>query len=212
MSYLQNITRYKGIDNLGGIIDIRVARKSEIVSIPEPVNGIIYGEPVLAAGKSFVQWIATPESPKIKSNAKLSREGTARTNSIEFIVPRDRPELQQMFAQASEDEFILLYRYPNATWKLFGSIDCPVQFEYDHDSGSAYADRNEYGCRFYYEGPDNRYFYNYSSIPGDPATAPPGPAPVVVRVNGQVVASLTPGQSIDFDTDFEFDFLIVGTS
>jgi hypothetical protein len=205
MSYLQNISSLSS-DNLGGIIDIRIVRKADVASIPAPINGAIYGDIVLKAGKSFVQWRVTLQSPKITSASKTSREGTSRTNSLGFIVPKDRREIHQMFDQASEDEFIVLYRYTNSSWKIFGLLDSPVQFEYDHDSGGNIADRNQYEGRFYYEGPDNRFFYN-AEIPA-PAT---GAAPAVVIVNGVVVASLLPGETISFDTDFDFDFQIVGT-
>ena len=208
MSYLQNIVRFTGDINLGGIIDLLICRKADLVSIPDPVNGVIAGEPVLQAGKNFVQWRVTPGTTKARSNSKLSREGSARSNSIDFIIPKDRADLQLMFNQASDgEEFIVIYRYPSSTWKMFGLLDSPVLFEYDHDSGSDFADRNEYNCRFFYEGPDNRFFYDAAAPPSSSS----GPSPAIVSVNGVVVASLAPGETINFTTDFSFDFQIIGT-
>lgn len=206
MGYIKNIDRFQSKDNLGGITELLVIRTADVISIPDPINGAVFGEAVLQAGASFAKWNVILESPQVNSASRSSNAGRYRSNTIEFSIPKDRADLQNMFEQAEDDEFIVLYKYPGGTWKLFGLLETPVQFEYSHDSGGKLADRNQYIGRFYYEGPDNRYFYN-AEIP-EPA---PGAAPVIVRVNGVVVAAGQPGDIIDFDTDFEFDFEIVGT-
>ncbi len=52
MSYLKNITRAYGTSNLGGLLTIQVARKDDIESIPEPVNGVVYGDIVLKPART----------------------------------------------------------------------------------------------------------------------------------------------------------------
>jgi hypothetical protein len=212
MSYLKNIVRMQAT-NLGSIIDLRVVRKDDVLSIPEAVDGAIYGDIQLKPGKSWVQWRFIHESPKMESIAKTSRDGSARDNRLGFLVPKDRQELQAMFEAASLDEFIVLFRYPNTDWKVFGLLEAPVRFEYDHTSGGALADRNQYSARFYYQGPDNRFFY-LATVPAPPA----GPAPSLVKLKAfnqddseaVVLASLASGETLMIISDFSpEDFYVI---
>lgn len=206
MSYLVDIARLSQSDNLGGILTIQVARKVDISSMSDPVDGVVFGEITFFAGTGFVSWEVTSESPSANTRSRSTREGPSKDNRLTFVVPKDRPELRRMFELAEEDELVVLYKYANGKQRIFGLLDAPVKFRFDHESGGSHADLNHYRCEFYYDGPDNMFEYN-----GAISAAPEGAAPVIVRVNGVVVAVGQSGDIIDFDTDFEFDFEIVGT-
>lgn len=205
MGYLSNINSFSG-SNIGGILVLQVARASDIDTIPDPVSGVVYGDILFKPGKAFVTWRVTHETASTKSTGKKSREGTSKSNSLPFYIPKDRAVIRAMLDIASDDELIVLFQDANGNYKLFGLKDSPVRFEYTASSGSKTADSNHYECNFFYDGPDNMYEYN-----GAVSTAPAGSAPAIVRVNGVVIASLLPGEIIDFNTDFTFDFAIVGT-
>lgn len=206
MSYLTSISRLSQADNIGGILTIQVARKVDIESMSDPVDGVVYGDITFFPGAGFATWDVTGESASAQSRSRTSREGPSKGNRLPFVVPRDRPELRRMFELGEEDEFIVVYKYPNGKQRIFGLIDAPVRFRFDHDSGGSHADLNHYSCEFFYDGPDNMFEYQ-----GAISTAPGGAAPATVTVNGLAVASLQPGETINFDTDFDFDFQIVGT-
>lgn len=206
MSYLSTIARLSSADNLGGLLTIQVARKADIVSIPEPVDGVVYGDITFLPGKGFVTWDTTTETASASSSGRQTREGSSRGNKLPFNIPKDRTGLREMFLAAEDDELIVLYNDASGNQRLFGLLDSPVKFRFDHDSGSGHADLNHFACEFYYTGPDNVYSYN-----GAISTPPAGTAPSIVRVNGVVVATLAPGQIIDFTTPFTFAFTIVGT-
>lgn len=206
MSYLQSISRLSQADNLGGILTIQVARKVDISSMSDPVDGVVYGDIIFFPGAGFVTWDVTSESPSANTRSRTTREGPSKDNRLTFVVPKDRPELRRMFEMAEEDELLVLYKYANGKQRIFGLLDAPVQFRFDHDSGGSHADLNHYSCELFYDGPDNMFEYQ-----GSITAAPAGAAPATVTVNGVSVASLQPGQTINFDTDFEFDFQIVGT-
>lgn len=205
MSYLQNISPLNG-DNLGSLLELRIVRKDDVESIPDPVEDIIYGDITLKAGKSFVLWQVTRSTPRHRAVNRASAEGEYEEASLNFVIPRDQPAIRRMLQLALEDEHIVLYKDANNQTKLFGSLQDPVRFRFSHDSGGASSQRNAYSCEFHSSGSANSWFY-LGSVPSPPV----GAAPALVRVNGQLVASLTPGQAIDFDTPFEFDFEIVGT-
>jgi hypothetical protein len=199
VSYLQNISRLKGNANLGGLVEIRVTRKADVTNIPLPIGGKITGDITFPEGKGFVTWLVTQESLSLKSNSRDSREGISKTNRLPFRVPLDQYNVRMMLEQAEEDEFIVLVKYPNGVYKLFGTLDGPVKFSFDHDSGTSHADGNFNNCEFYYDGPHNIFFYE-----GEIPSAPVGTAPAIVKYNGTVIASLLPGETFNIISDFGF--------
>lgn len=181
------------------MLTILVIRKDDVESIPEPSYGTVYGDITLKAGKAFVSWKVTIESPRTKSDSRKSREGTTKGNLLNFLIPKDRPEIKAQLDQAEDDEFIILYTDANSKAKLFGLLDTPVKFQYNHDSGGSIADFNSYECSFYYDGPDNIFHYN-----GDLPSAPGGSAPAIVLYNGSPIASLQPEETLNIISDFGF--------
>lgn len=205
MSYLQNITRQPGGGKLGGILTIDVVRKADVESLPPVVNGTVYGAVVLKAGKSFVRWVAGHQSANINSQARNSREGTSKNNTLPFFLPIDRASVRPMLELAEADEFIVLFTDAGGRKKIFGTLDAPAQFEFSHSSGTAHADKNGNNCSFYYTGPPNIFFYE-AALP-----APSGAAPAIVRFNGVAIASLTPGQELNILSDYGYNEYFVSS-
>jgi len=207
VSYLQSITRSNG-DNLGGILSIRVARVADIVSIPDDSGGVIYGNITFTEGKGWVTWEVTFESPNINSGNRVSREGFASINGLPLRIPTDKPGTRPMLLRAAEDELILLFTDGNGNTKVFGTLQQPVRFRFNHDTGKAIADGNFYEGQFYYEGPDNIFFYD-----GSVSEAPSGPAPGVLKwkLAGQddseaiTIATFQPGETKIIESDFDFN-------
>lgn len=199
MNYLQHISSFRAADNIGGLLEIKVARKADIVSIGDPSAGVVYGDIFFQPDKGFVTWHVTTDTPGIDNNSRQSREGTSKNNRLKFSVPKGRPEIFNMFDQASEDELIVLFKDANGKQRLFGLLYAPVKFRFNHSTGNAPAQKNGYEGEFYYEGPENMFDYN-GSIPA----APVGPAPAVVKFNGVAIASLAPGAELNILSDYSF--------
>lgn len=198
MSYLQAITRQR-TDNLGGVITLQVVRRADVESMPEPVDGVIYGDITFAAGAGWITWDVTFESAHISSSDSLTREGFATINNMPFRIPRDIPGIRSMLNLAAEDEFIVLFRDSAGRAKIFGLPEAPVRLVFTHDGGQALPDGNFYTPRFFYEGPDNINFYE-----GDIPIAPGGGSPAVVKFNGTPIASLQPGEVLNIESEFGF--------
>lgn len=196
--YIKPIKRLTG-DNLAGLLQLQVCRAADIVSIPEPVNNVIYGNIVFAPGAGMALWEVTLESPKIESRKTVTKEGTTTRNTLPFSIPKDSATVGDMLRRMEQDEFIVLFKYTNGDQKIFGLKHAPVQFSFDHNSGDSFSSKNAYECQFYYQGPDNIFFY-----PGTAGTPPTGPAPVVVTLNGQPWFSANPGQTVNVESDFDF--------
>lgn len=205
MAYLQPITRFSAADNLGGIVEIQVARKADITAIPQPVNGVIYGNITFAPGKAFVTWEVTTESAGINSKGNLTKEGFTKDNRLPFRVPKLRGIITNMLNAATEDEFIVLVKDGNGTNWMLGQLDSPALFELDKNTGTAHADHNHYACAFTYKGPDNIFEYQ-----GAIEVAPAGPPPAIVKFGSTVgnavpIASLAPGETLTILSDYSYN-------
>lgn len=204
MTYLSNIKRLNLTGNLGGLVTLMVARKSSISNIPVPVNGIIYGDITFIDDAGFVSWEVTTQSAGIGSRGELIREGLKNSKSLPFKLPKMRGDLFAQLELASQDEFIVLIKNANGKQFLFGSLEKPVLFEFDEDSGTNHSDLNHYSCRFNYIGPNNMFEYQ-----GDIPVAPAGPAPAVVKIGptpetAVAVRSLAPGEELIILTDYDY--------
>lgn len=204
---MKNIVRLNAEDNLGGILDIQVARASDIASMEDPLDGIVYGNITFNPGKGFYSWNATHETGEVDSSSKITKEGSTKSNRLPFNIPKDRPDLRSMFLAAEEGgEFVVLFKYASGKQRLFGHKYAPVRFKFNHSSGARHDDYNGYECEFYFDGPDNMFEYG-----GSGTSAPAGAPPVIININGVFFQSVPAGTTVNFDTDFEFDFQIVGT-
>jgi hypothetical protein len=206
VSYLQNIQSLT-TDNLGGLITVKVIRKADVLSIPDPVRGVVYGNITFKPGVTgFVTWAATLETPSLESRGSKTREGERKDNRLRVQIPKDKPELRYMLEQATKDEFILLFTDGSGQQKLAGLLHTPFRFTFDHNTGSRFADGNFYTGLFYFEGPDNTYFYN-----GTAGLPPTGPASSVVYFNDAPIAILTAGQELRLYSDFGFTNFFTST-
>lgn len=205
MSYLKSIKRLSAGSNLGGIVKLSVARKDDVEYIPDDINSVIIGDIVFKAGKGFVIWDVTLETPRIEINSRTTREGSSKTNRLSFSVPKDRSDIREMFSIAEDDEFIVLQQDGNGTRRLLGTLSNPVRFEYNYVSGSLHSDKNAYNAQFYYQGPDNSFFYL-----GTITEAPPGTSPSIVRYStGEVIAQLNASDELVVSSDFAHTFQII---
>jgi len=197
VSYLQNIKRLSGVDNTGGLTQLQVIRKADVVAIPSPSGNTVYGDITFASGQGVYTFDVTIETPRIQSKEKTGREGVSKTKALPFSIPKDRDDIRFMLQQMENDEFIVFLKDGTGRSKIFGLLHAPVLFSFNHDSGAKVADSNSYACQFYYTGPDNEFFYN-----GSLSSAPAGPPPAIVKFNGVAIASLAPGETLNIDSDY----------
>jgi hypothetical protein len=197
MSYLQNISALTS-DNGGGVIELKVVRAADVLQIPTPVGDSVFGTITFKPGISgFNSWRATYNSAGMQARGQRTREGEKKENRLRILIPKDSPGIRQMLEQATEDEFIIIYTDGNGKQKLSGQLHAPMRFTFDHNTGSTAADGNFYEGTFFYEGPDNTFFYS-----GSAGTQPVGPANSIVNFNGSPLAVLSPGQTLNIVSDF----------
>lgn len=205
MSYLKSVTRSNS-DNPGSILQVQVARVADVISIPDDVDGTLYGDIVFQEGTGFVSWDVVFETAGISSADKNTREGFSNINGLAFKLANDKPGLRSMLKVAAIDRFIVLFTDAMGRKKLFGTKEAPVSFSFTHDGGTEIQSGNFYPCKFRYEGPDNIFFYAGN------VTAPVGEPPSIVKwkYSGQTddeavtIGTLQPGQILIIESDFGY--------
>lgn len=175
---------------------MKVCRKADIASIPDPVGSEIFGDITFNGAGAFFLWEVTLSSARIQNPTTQTTEGATKKNTLPFSIPKDRSDLRDMFRMMEEDEFIVLF-VENGRQKIFGTLEKPVKFIASHDSGADIGDKNAIACQFYYSGPDNIFFYS-----GTGGVPPAGPAPSIVKFNGTTIASLAPGETLNINSDY----------
>ena len=203
MNYLIDIARLSQ-SNIGGLVKIQVARKADVINIPEAVDGVIYGNIEFQQGKGFITWYVADQSMEMISEGVDSRDGIVKNNQLPFVIAKDRAELKSVLDKALDDEFIVLYRDGNGKSKLLGSLSAPARFAYTHQSGTNRSARNSYNCRFYHEGNENLAFYE-----GNIANAPVGGAPVIIQWNGVFQIAAQAGDVVNILSEFKIDDFLI---
>jgi len=210
MSYLNAIARLAE-SNMSGVVSLQVVRKADVVAIPTPVLGVIYGDITFAAGGGLVAWQPTSQTINLQSSNSQTAHGNAKENVLPFVLPKDNPTIRRQLELAENDELIVVYADGNGKTKIFGSLDRPVRFRFDHDTGKDSGSRNGYLCEFYYSGPENNFFYE-GTTPAPPASG----APVLVKWQNSLgiitIATAYPGEVVTINSDFDYTSFDITTT
>jgi len=143
--------------NQGGIHYLRVIPVRNVVSIPEPVEHkiplpLVLRDQALYADIWFTSGSFT-EAMNEDNNGEFFRP------QIQIYVPKDSPDLAFAVAQLTGVRCVCLYVDGNNQAKLVGSLDAPLAFSSDLDTGNDYADKNGYKLKFSTETSHKAYFY-----------------------------------------------------
>jgi hypothetical protein len=208
MSYLISIPQFED-ENFPGLLPILVARKDDIETYPEQRDGIAVSPLVFKAGKDFVEWVSSYDTANFISTSEQSQEGVSKRQELPFILPKNSLT-EVMLNKAERDEFIVLIQDRNGFKYLFGSLDKPVRFQYDKNSGAT-GSRNQYDCRFFSDTYNNVLIYPPDfDIETDFSAAPP----VVVRrgsIDGPILAVAPAGSTVVITSPYSFGYQLIAT-
>jgi hypothetical protein len=204
---LQNIPIFSN-DNLGSVYSLRVARVQDIAAIPDPVDGIVAENITFLGGSGFFSWYFTSETGQVRIRNRQSQEGPRITSELSGFIPRRDAQLQQLMDYCRNHHFVLLIRQGDGKDHLFGSLEQPLRFEVDFETGQNPSSRPGYAFRFFTEGVDvlNRYSGSVT-IPGA------GQNPAIVRWDdGELIATLNPGETLEVSSGFSHDFNLISAT
>ena len=137
---------------MGGLYTFKFIPASDVASIPEAVNGAIYYPVVLKPDARWFDGYCTQETMSFSDRQQDDGHGAYHKKQFAGNVPKDRPELSNVFNDLKDGRYILDIIDNNGTRKLVGTIDEPLDFSSDVDSKAAVSARNEYKIMFAGDG------------------------------------------------------------
>lgn len=190
-------------ENLSGILQINIARASEISSFPARIGNILLGDIGFVAGAGFVTWHVIQGSSSFQDNSQDSMEGIYRSGSLPFSLPArmiDELQLNRM----ESDAFVILFKDMNQKVSIWGSPERPLRFRYAHGTGSLGSGRNDYSCSFSNTAKGNIFRYDGAVVFTDPKVIILSETP-----RGDIIATLSEGESYELDGDFFFREIMI---
>ncbi|MDJ1472854.1 hypothetical protein [Xanthocytophaga flava] len=211
---MKNINQLPG-DNLGGVESFFYADADEIEYIGAPINGVISPDIIMKSGKVFYSFRPSQGTLGFKEQQNDTKAGPIFTQELKGYVPRDSADLQSALLDLYGRRLVVIYRDNNGLLKLVGDKDFYLTFEADLDTGTNPTNRN--GISFTLKGtsPKAAPFYGGSfTVSESGIISPPVKPPVdgvcqIFRADGQVLATLLPGQNVILKSAFSFDLDIV---
>lgn len=149
---MKSITKPTHPDNIGSIIKLWFAPVSEIANISRPINN--YGGISLKAGSDWYEFYFSPQSGQYKHELKSSNQGSYYEMSITGSSPRLSPDLDVSLIKMKDGAFVCKIFDANGFYRIVGSIDFPLKFDFDAFTGSSPQDKN--GISYSFKG-QSRY-------------------------------------------------------
>lgn len=137
---MNSITKPTHPDNIGSIIKLWFVPVNKIASITRPINN--YGGISLKTGSAWYEFYFSPQSGQYKLGLKSDNQGSYYEVSITGSSPRLSPDLDLALHDLKDGAFVCKVLDANGLYRIVGSINFPLRFEYDGSSGSAPRDKN----------------------------------------------------------------------
>lgn len=135
-------------DNLGGLYYFKFIPVDDVVSIVEPLNSKVC-EPVVL--NNLARWFncyATEGTIKYTEEKQQSPHGDYYKAKLTAFIPKDRAEVINQINLMNNKLFVIDYTDNNGLRKLVGTINNPLRFSDNLDTGSNAANRNGFTIEF----------------------------------------------------------------
>lgn len=154
------------ITNEPGIVSFKFAPLSIISAITAPVNGVIDTFVDFAGTSDFFKGYSTLGTSRLKETSKRKEQGLYYDSEFVGYMPGDSAELALLFDDMLINRFVLAVKDAKGNIRLCGSMDNPMRFEVDYDSGQNPGDTKGRSYRFFAENLQPWPFYKPVNQPG----------------------------------------------
>lgn len=143
--------------NMGGLHYVRVFLLYNIKKIPRPVKHVIQSEIELFNSADYMDiWFS---SGSFTEQMGEDSNGEYFKQQIQIFAPKDAPDIAYAIQQLTGVRCVCLYMDGNGQTKLVGSLESPLTFSSDLDTGDATSDKNGHKLTFKTESVHKAYFY-----------------------------------------------------
>lgn len=142
----------KFYSNTGGLQSFLFADADELLYDPRPrrdLSGSLVIQAIpLINGARWQLASVVRYSLSYRERKRENRDGSSYRQQLSGIIARHSPVISTILSQFDNRRFVLLVQDMNGYYRLVGSKECPLQFSYQADPGSAPGDRNQVSFEF----------------------------------------------------------------
>lgn len=146
-------------ENLGGIIKFNFVPIEHVDSIDIPIKGIITQPVSLASGKQWFSGYGTLGSISFTETPEKTNAGELFKRVFTAFCPKDDEEIDTLFNEMRNMQFLLDYTDSNGLRKLIGSIDEPLKFSASLNTKSQMQELAGHSISFFGDGTHKSYVY-----------------------------------------------------
>ena len=147
-------------DNLGGVMLFKFIPIEDVQEIPGAVNYFINTAVVLKTTCRWYEFYGTTGTIELAEDSVETDAGTYYKKSLKAISPKIRTELDALFNEMKNRQFILDVIDNNGIRKIIGSLAEPLKFKEKSSTKNEASQRNEYAIEFFGEGVEKSFTYN----------------------------------------------------
>ncbi len=191
-------------DNYGGVDRFWFVHEDDIAGVDE------LGQLVLKEGRFWNLGRAVKYTLDYSCPQTTRRGGVEFNPSLRGIVKKYRPEVETVIAAMMGERFALIVKDKNGYLIQVGKPGELLTFSTDQDTGELPSDNNEYNFSFR-GATTSRPIHYISEIMVNPDT-PSEPvlgSPVLIFLNGSLVATVPSGGSFAITTEFTLEYQIL---
>ncbi len=138
-------------ENKPGVFRFWYAPVSYFYEIGDPVDHII-NSIIFNPGKDWFTGWSLPDEQDPDENPSITEHGNLYKNLFKGTMPKDTPEIVDLFTEIKADRHLLIYEDNNNYKKLMGTLDAPCRFDFKLNKSFL----------------DNRYEFLFRSVSSKP--------------------------------------------
>jgi hypothetical protein len=147
-------------NNLGGILRFRFIPVADVQSFPLPINGMITEPLTIKTGKQWYCGYSTLEKTRYTEPDDSTNGGVVFKKTFAGFYPKDQEEMSVLFNSMRHDRFLIDYTDSNKIRKLVGTLQEPLQFSSNLNTGEKLVDLAGHSFRFFGDGTAKSFIYD----------------------------------------------------
>jgi hypothetical protein len=154
--------------NPGGLTDLHVIRRRNILTFPEPddADGLTISTSIVPkAGEGFSKWDFATDTGDLNHKSGGDAGNQSITHEINTYVPRGVVTIDAIINAAINGDFVVIGTDSLGNRRILGDKRRGVKFDYDYKSGKKGNDKNGTDFKFSGEGFAHLPYYYTAAIP-----------------------------------------------
>ena len=162
-----NITSQDCGANPGGTVNLWVARRRDVATIPPPgADGVTIAQPItMKTGKAFAKWEFTQDTGELTHKSVGDAGNKSVTKEVTTYVPRGNAQVDAEINKAINGDFIIIVEDGLGQKRIGGNLLRGMIFDHDYKSGKKGTDKNGTDFKFLGEGFSHVPYYYDAAIP-----------------------------------------------